>query len=142
MTGLRFIVVSVVIACMLVPVYAIDAESLDDPVLHTRYMHIISELRCMVCQNQSIMDSDATLAKDLRRQVRNLLLEGRSDQEIMMYMVDRYGDYVRYRPPLKWSTALGWIGPGLIALLGLWLFAVTLRRHVVASDATDTESSE
>ncbi len=111
-------------------VWAIDSESLDDPLLHTRYVSIISELRCLVCQNQTIADSDADLAKDLRRQVRSLLLEGRSDLEILDYMTERYGDFVRYRPPLRWSTVGLWFGPVLIALAGLFMLFATLRRHI------------
>ena len=118
--------------------WAIDAESLQDPVLQKRYVSIITELRCMVCQNQSIQDSNADLAKDLRRQVRNLLEQNKSDQEIMDYMVQRYGDYVRYRPPLRWSTAALWFGPVLIAVLGLWMLAGTLRHHLASNSSTET----
>ena len=121
------------------PSLAIDAESLEDPVLQTRYIHIIAELRCLVCQNQSIQDSNADLAKDLRRQVRTLLAEGKSDNEILEYMVARYGDYVRYRPPLRWSTAALWLGPVVIALLGVWMLAGTLRQHLGSEPKEEDE---
>ncbi|NNF16666.1 MAG: cytochrome c-type biogenesis protein CcmH [Gammaproteobacteria bacterium] len=116
---------------------AIDSESLQDPVLQTRYTHIIAELRCLVCQNQSIQDSDAQLAKDLRRQVRKLLREGKSDNEILDFMVARYGDFVRYRPPLKSSTLVLWLGPVLIAILGVFMLIGTLRRHLGGADEVE-----
>lgn len=91
-----------------------------------RYRKLVNELRCLVCQNQSIADSNAPLASDLREQVRTQILEGRSDAEIHEYVTARYGDFVLYRPPLKPSTWMLWFGPfGLLALglLVAWLFA-------------------
>lgn len=86
----------------------------------TRYHQLISELRCLVCQNQTIAESNAPLALDLREQVRRQLAEGRSNEEIAGYLTDRYGDFVLYRPPFKASTALLWAGPFLLLLAALW----------------------
>ncbi len=120
--------------------WAIDSEALNDPVLQTRYVKISKELRCLVCQNQSIQDSNAELAKDLRRQVRGMLEAGKSDDEIYAYMTDRYGDYVRYRPPWRLNTMLLQLGPVFIALLGVWMLWGTLRRHRRSDDALAAET--
>jgi cytochrome c-type biogenesis protein CcmH len=105
------------------------APASDDPVLEARMMTITSELRCLVCQNQTIADSHAELAVDLRNQVREMLLAGKSDQEVTDYMTARYGDFVLYRPPFKALTALLWIGPAAMAFLGLGALFVVLRRR-------------
>jgi cytochrome c-type biogenesis protein CcmH len=104
-----------------------------DPALATRYEALTRELRCLVCQNQSIADSHATLAMDLRREVREQLERGASDVEIVAFMTARYGDYVLYRPPLTATTVLLWSGPFLLLglALALWWRAVRLRSAVV-----------
>ncbi len=99
-----------------------------DPVAAKRAVALGAELRCLVCQNQSIEESNAELAVDLRRQIRELISQGKTDGEIIDYMVARYGDFVLYRPPFKATTALLWIGPFLLLLVGI----VVLRR-VLAS---------
>ena len=97
------------------PIAAKDAlPEAADPALEARMVRIASELRCLVCQNQTIADSHADLAVDLRRQVRELLKQGRSDREIVDYMTARYGDFVLYRPPFKPTTVLLWLGPALM----------------------------
>jgi cytochrome c-type biogenesis protein CcmH len=101
----------------------------DDPVLEKRVVELTSELRCLVCQNQSLADSHADLAVDLRNQVRGQMRAGRSDAEIRDYMVARYGDFVLYDPPLKASTVLLWAGPFALLLVGLLGLAVYLRRR-------------
>ena len=90
---------------------------------------IASELRCLVCQNQTIVDSNAPLAVDLRNQIRDQLRQGRSTREIMDYMVARYGDFVLYRPPFKATTVLLWAGPLLLMLLGLVVMVHRIRRR-------------
>jgi cytochrome c-type biogenesis protein CcmH len=97
--------------------------------LQARVQRIAAELRCLVCQNQSLADSNAPLAEDLRRQVREMLARGASDREVVDYMTARYGDFVRYRPPLKPSTGLLWFGPGLLLGGGLAGLLITLRRR-------------
>jgi len=115
----------------------------DNPVLDARVMALASELRCLVCQNQTIADSHAELAVDLRRQVREMLLAGKSEQEITDYMTARYGDFVLYRPPFKAITALLWIGPAAMVLIGLGaLFVVLRRRSRMDANAFEPEEPE
>jgi cytochrome c-type biogenesis protein CcmH len=94
-------------------------EILKDPALEARARVISKELRCLVCQNQSIDDSDATLARDLRIVVRDRLKAGDTDTQTVAFIVDRYGDFVLLRPPFKASTLILWIGPALILIAGM-----------------------
>ena len=106
-------------------------------------MAISSELRCLVCQNQTIADSHAELAVDLRAQVREMLQAGKTDQQITEYMTARYGDFVLYRPPFKPATALLWIGPAAMVLIGLGaLFVVLRRRSRLAADQFEPEDPD
>lgn len=114
-----------------------------DPVLEARMLKITAELRCLVCQNQTIADSHADLAVDLRQQVREMLAKGMTDQQITDYMTDRYGDFVLYRPPFKASTALLWIGPGVMLVVGLATLILVLRRRSrMPQDQFDPDSPE
>jgi cytochrome c-type biogenesis protein CcmH len=97
------------------------AERLADPALEARARELSQGLRCLVCQNQSIDDSNAALAHDLRVLVRERLTAGDSNDEVLSYVVARYGDYVLMRPPLRWSTLALWAGPGVLLLVGGWL---------------------
>ena len=119
------------------PVFAKEAAPLaDDPLTEKRLLAITTELRCLVCQNQTIADSNADLANDFRREIRKLIAEGRSDQEILDFMVARYGDFVRYRPPIKGTTILLWAGPAALLIIGLTTLVLYLRRRNSAiSDA-------
>jgi cytochrome c-type biogenesis protein CcmH len=94
-----------------------------------RYQELITQLRCLVCQNQTIADSNAPLAADLRDQVRRQLEAGHSDAQIKRYLTDRYGDFVLYKPPFKASTALMWAGPGVLLVVALGTLAGVLRRR-------------
>ena len=98
----------------------------EDPVLEAKLQAIAGELRCLVCQNETIAASNADLAVDLRRQVRQMLREGKSEREIIDYMTARYGDFVLYSPPFKTTTALLWLGPALLLLIG----GAVLGRHL------------
>ena len=100
-----------------------------DPALELRLMTLATELRCLVCQNQSLAESNAELAVDLRNEIREQMRRGASDQDVVDYLVARYGDFVLYRPPLKASTLLLWSGPAILLLLGLGLLMRTLRRR-------------
>jgi cytochrome c-type biogenesis protein CcmH len=100
-----------------------------DPALEARMVRITGELRCLVCQNQTIADSHADLAVDLRNQVREQLRAGRTDAQIVDYMTARYGDFVLYRPPFKATTVLLWLGPALMLGGGLAVLALVLRRR-------------
>ena len=93
-----------------------------------RYLHLVEELRCLVCQNQNLHDSNAELAQDLRRQVFEMIESGASDQQIVDFMVDRYGDFVLYRPPMRRSTWLLWFGPILLAVVGVVVLLRLIRR--------------
>ena len=105
------------------------APAAADPALEARMQAITLELRCLVCQNQTIADSNADLAVDLREQVREMLRQGKSNREIIDYMTARYGDFVLYRPPVKGTTALLWFGPGVLLLGGLVVLWMVLRRR-------------
>ena len=100
-----------------------------DAAVEARLKALAEELRCLVCQNQTIADSNASLALDLRNEIREQIAKGRSDDEIRAYMVERYGDFVLYRPPLKASTLLLWIGPFALLALGLGVLYMTVRRR-------------
>ncbi len=100
-----------------------------DPALEKRMLNLAAELRCLVCQNQTIADSSAPLAEDLRRQVREMIARGESDKQIIDFMTQRYGDFVLYRPPLKGTTIALWFGPFALLLGGLTIFIVVLRRR-------------
>ena len=120
-----------------------NIDALQDPELQARYEKLTRELRCLVCQNQPISDSNALLAEDLRRLVREMLLSGSSDQEIYSYMTDRYGDYVLYRPPFAKRTWLLWLAPGILLLLGGAVLARTLRqRAAMPIDDDDEDEGE
>jgi len=110
------------------------APAVEDPALEARVMEVTAELRCLVCQNQTIADSHADLAVDLRNQVREMLRRGDSREQIVAYMTARYGDFVLYRPPLKESTALLWFGPALLMVAGLVVLVVVLRRRARLPD--------
>jgi cytochrome c-type biogenesis protein CcmH len=101
----------------------------ENPQLEARVMRIAAELRCLVCQNQTIADSNAGLAVDLRAQVRSMLQQGKGEREIIDYMTARYGDFVLYRPPVKSSTLLLWAGPGVMLIGGLGILFVVLRKR-------------
>ena len=113
-----------------VPACANEAmPTAGDPELEARVMAISAELRCLVCQNQTIADSHADLAVDLRNQVREMLRQGQGREQVVAYMTARYGDFVLYRPPLKESTALLWFGPAALLLGGLGVLVLVLRRR-------------
>jgi cytochrome c-type biogenesis protein CcmH len=99
----------------------------NDPVAAARAVELAHDLRCLVCQNQSIAESNAELAVDLRRQIREQIAAGRTDAEIVDFMVSRYGDFVLYRPPFKATTLLLWVGPLLLVVAGFWTLARALR---------------
>jgi cytochrome c-type biogenesis protein CcmH len=103
---------------------AVDSQPpFDDPALQARYETLIHEVRCLVCQNETIADSQADLAGDLRREIHEMIADGKSDEQIVDFLTARYGDFVMYRPPLEPRTWLLWGGPGLLLLLGAGVFA-------------------
>jgi len=106
---------------------ATEAALAADPVAEKRLLGLSEELRCLVCQNQNIADSNAELAQDLRREIRGMIKDGKSDKEIIDFMVQRYGDFVLYKPPFKTETVILWLGPLVLFVLGLGAFFLNLR---------------
>ena len=119
---------------------AIDAgKAFDDPEMQARYEKIVSEVRCLVCQNQTIKDSNAFLASDLRREIRRLMEEGRSDTEIYDFLVTRYGDFVLYRPRMSGKTMALWIAPFLLIAVGGIVAIRVVRGRMALSVDDDTD---
>lgn len=116
---------------------AIDPMPFKDRMEEARFQHLTRQLRCLVCQNENLADSNADLARDLRHQVFELMRQGKSDTEIKQYLVDRYSDFVLYDPPVQGSTLLLWFGPLLMLLGGAAVVVVTIRRR---SRSTGTAS--
>lgn len=108
---------------------ATDELNFSQTRYESRYYRLINELRCLVCQNQTLADSNAELARDLRLKTHQLIESGESDDSIIRFMVDRYGDFILYRPPLRIRTMLLWIGPALMLALGLVIFVRITRRR-------------
>jgi len=119
---------------------AIEAYEFDNVRDEQRFHELADELRCLVCQNQSIAESNADLAKDLRREVYEMIQEGKSNEEIVEFLVARYGDFVRYRPPVQPTTYLLWAGPMILLAIGLLVLVVVVRRR--AGEKTDDALSE
>ena len=111
------------------------AMAVDSATLEKRVQRLSEELRCLVCQNQSLADSNADLAVDLKNQVREKLKQGASDKDVINFMTERYGDFVLYRPPMKATTILLWFGPALLMIGGLIALFLRLRRR--AADAAE-----
>ena len=119
------------------------APATADPVLEAEVMRVSSELRCLVCQNETIAASHADLAVDLRNQVRDMLKQGRNEAQIRQYMTDRYGDFVLYRPPLKSTTMVLWYGPAALLLGGAALLIFILRRRSrMSADAFEPDGDD
>jgi cytochrome c-type biogenesis protein CcmH len=118
---------------------AIETYSFENTEQEKRYQSMITELRCLVCQNQNLADSNADLAKDLRAQTHTMIIAGKADADIVDYMVERYGDFVLYRPPFKASTWLLWVGPFLILLIALVVFSLTIRKNRQAPQVSESE---
>ncbi|HNV87717.1 MAG TPA: cytochrome c-type biogenesis protein CcmH [Methylotenera sp.] len=115
--------------------FAGEAKPLaEDPVLEARLKAMSHELRCLVCQNQTLADSNSPLAEDLRKEIRAQMRAGKSDQEVVDYLVARYGDFVRYRPPVNSNTALLWFGPFLLLLIGGFVLYRVLKKQAGSDD--------
>jgi len=139
---IRPLAVLLVLFCATPALAVLPSERLDDPVLEARARDISRELRCQVCQNQSIDDSNAELAADLRRIVRDRLKAGDSDAQVYAYMTQRYGDYVLLKPPLRWDTLVLWFGPLAVLLAAgaaIFVYARRPRPQVASPLAPDEE---
>lgn len=113
----------------------------EDPELEKRVMNLSQELRCLVCQNETLADSRADLAVDLRREIREQMKAGKSDHEIIAFLTARYGDFVLYRPPVRPTTYLLWFGPFVLLAIGLWVLYRYLkqRRELISQEPLSTE---
>jgi len=125
------------------PAWAGEAKPLgEDPAVEARLKHLAIELRCLVCQNQTLADSNAPLAEDLRREVRDMIVKNMSDKEITDFLVERYSDFVLYRPPVRATTVLLWVGPFVLLIVGVAALIITVRRRsqkLVDAPVTDEE---
>ena len=107
-----------------------------------RFNRLTEELRCLVCQNQNLADSDAPLAHDLRREVHEMLISGQSNEQIKQFLVERYGDFVLYRPPVQQNTYLLWLGPLLLFLVGGWVLRSSVKKRSALFKADNTENPD
>ena len=139
----RVTLLAAVVLFAATPVLAADAVPTEmDPVKAARAVKLAEKLRCLVCQNQTIADSNAELANDLRGQIREQIAAGKSDDEILTYMTNRYGDFVLYQPPFKATTVLLWLGPAVLMLGGIAVLVRNLaRRRAGEVELTDEEKS-
>jgi cytochrome c-type biogenesis protein CcmH len=121
---------------------AIDSEApIADPARQELYEELIHEVRCLVCQNQTIGDSTAPLAADLRREIRRMVVEGRSEDDIKSFLLDRYGDFVLYRPRFQETTALLWLAPALLLAIGALTLGLIVRRRAVLPSDVDADEN-
>jgi cytochrome c-type biogenesis protein CcmH len=131
------------VLCAATSAFAIDAgKAFDDPELQARYEKIVSEVRCLVCQNQTIKDSNAFLADDLRREIRRLLGEGKTDTEIYDFLVTRYGDFVLYRPRMKGKTLMLWLAPFILIAVGGFVAVKVVRGRMAMTIDDDSDSDQ
>jgi cytochrome c-type biogenesis protein CcmH len=138
----KLILCLLIVLMSAVAVAGTAAPLTEDPALDRRVQALAEELRCLVCQNQSLADSQAELALDLKNQVREKFKQGASEQEVIAFMVERYGDFVLYRPPVKIITLLLWFGPGLLFIVGMGALFVRLRRRNTVEAEPDLSEEE
>jgi cytochrome c-type biogenesis protein CcmH len=138
---MRVLVITILLLGVMAAAYAVDPATLPDAKLQARYLELTHEFRCVTCQNTSIADSQVELAAQLRRQVREMLLAGKSDEQIRDYMTDRYGDFILFRPRFVARTAWLWLTPGVLLLIGI-VVAVRVVRQRSALVAQDNEPLE
>lgn len=137
-----FCVLTLVLVSLLPPfATAAKLDGIDLPAQYEdRYKALIDELRCLVCQNETLADSDADLAADLRREIREKMLKGESDRQITRFLVARYGDFVLYKPPVKTTTLMLWYGPFALLALGIVIAIITVRRRARTAPVTLNEA--
>jgi cytochrome c-type biogenesis protein CcmH len=130
---------------LFVPSTALSKEAIpvaEDPEVEKRMLTLTMDLRCLVCQNESIADSRADFSNDIRREIREQIKANKSDQEIIQFLVDRYGDFVLYNPPMKPTTILLWFGPIILFIIGLGVLVVYLRRRRVQIEEVSLSQSQ
>ncbi len=133
--------------CLAVTVHAQSAPVQEPMVFESqlqedRFKQLTQELRCLVCQNQNLADSDAQLAHDLRAEVHEMLIAGNSDDEIKQFMVERYGDFVLYRPPVQQNTYLLWLAPMVLLFIGALILRANIKKRSALLESTTDETSE
>ncbi|MGK2953151.1 MAG: cytochrome c-type biogenesis protein [Thiobacillus sp.] len=138
MSRIQSVLLALLLALSL-PAAAVDTlipaqPNAEDPVIEARLINLADDLRCLVCQNESLAGSHAELAEDLRREIREQMKAGKNDQEVVAYLTERYGDFVLYRPPFKPVTYLLWLGPVLFLGIGGGAWYMTLRRRRAVQD--------
>lgn len=139
----RLVTIFVLLAMAKIGVAIDTGPAFDDPDMQKRYQRLIADIRCVTCQNQTIKDSNAFLASDLRREVRERMTAGATDQQIFDFLVARYGDFVLYRTPFNARTWVVWAFPPLVLLIGGFVFLSTLRkRSALPIDDSSVENSE
>ncbi len=123
---------------------SIEAKVFSSNAQETRYRILIAEIRCPVCQGQSIAGSNADLSKDLRKQVRDMIIKGNTNDEIHQFMVDRFGDFVVYKPPMNKNTYLLWLGPFVFLGLGLFFFIRSLlnKKEITKAETINTDKAK
>ncbi|MDX1569746.1 MAG: cytochrome c-type biogenesis protein [Xanthomonadales bacterium] len=131
---MKRLILIIMLGLVALPTAAVELIEFDSPEQEQRFRELATELRCLVCQNQSLADSDAGLAKDLRDEVLRLMREGLSDEEIKTYLAARYGDFVLYRPPVKPATWALWFGPFVLLLIAVAALLYTIRRRSTAEE--------
>ncbi|MBB3101800.1 cytochrome c-type biogenesis protein [Azomonas macrocytogenes] len=140
---MKRVLATILLSLALTSQAAIDTYQFADEAERERYRTLTEELRCPMCQNQNIADSNAPIAMDLRKEIFRMLGQGQSNEQIVDYLVARYGDFVRYKPPLKADTLLLWFGPALFLLIGFGvLLFVVLRKRRTATGAADQTLSQ
>jgi cytochrome c-type biogenesis protein CcmH len=132
-----------VLLCLIaVPTWAVDTAGLSDPALQARYLVLIHELRCVQCENNSLADSDASIAADVRRQIREMLSAGKSDKEIKGYLVSRYSEFILFRPEYSWRNAWLWGLPLFLLIIGVTVAVRVIRqRGALVDNDEDADTS-
>jgi cytochrome c-type biogenesis protein CcmH len=129
---------AILLLCLLVgPAWAVDPARMSDPVLQARYQVLIHELRCVQCENNSLADSDASIAADVRRQIRDMLSAGKSDREIKGYLVSRYSEFILFRPEYSWRNAWLWGLPLFLLIIGVVIAVRVIQQRVALVDNDD-----
>ena len=127
---MRLLILSFMLSLLVLTAEArVEAYQFDDPTKEARYKQLVDELRCLVCQNQNLAASNAELAQDMRRLTYEMVSKGASNEEVVLFMVERYGDFVLYRPPFKTSTALLWVGPYILLAVGVLVLVMFIRKR-------------